>query len=86
LVLDVDGTVVAILVIDIDSLRLRGLGFGGFIIVESECFTCPVCDSRVARAEEEEEDGFVGDAGTHIRHPANGASTASKAHSTPTTL
>lgn len=73
--MDVDGTVVAILVIGLDSLRPRSLGFGGFVIVESERFTCPVCNSRVAPAEEAEDDRFVGDAGIHVPHLVTGAST-----------
>ena len=54
----------ATLVIGLDSRRPRSLEFRGFVIVESECLTCPVIESRVA-AEEEEEDGFVRDTGMH---------------------
>ena len=79
--LDVDGRVVAILVIGLDSLRPRSLGLGGFVIVESERLTCPVSNSRVAPAEEEEDDRFVGDAGIHVPHLGNSAST-NKAQST----
>lgn len=78
--LGVDGMVVAILVIALDSLLPRSLGSGGFIMSESERFTCLVCNS-VTSVEEEKDERFVGDAGIHVPNLVNEAST-NKAQST----
>jgi hypothetical protein len=78
--LGVEGMVVAILVIGLDSLLPRSLGSGGFIIVESERFTFLVCNS-VTSAEEEKDGRFVGGAGMHVPPLVNEAST-NKAQST----